>query len=103
MQLLDQKLTTLRQTSVEDAITDLANKCDPAIFYERYGAPISNLEELIETKTVTIPSLMEIVPPGTLDPTPHLYDTTFYTMSGMIGAALLCNALVFPVARKHFK
>ena len=95
-------LTTLRQISVEDAISDLVDKCDPTAFYDRYGAPVENLKELIETKTVTIPSLMEIVPPGTLDPTPHLYDTTFYAMSGIIGAALLCNALVVPVARKHF-
>ena len=87
---------------MEDAISDLVDKCDPTAFYDRYGAPVENLKELIETKTVTIPSLMEIVPPGTLDPTPHLYDTTFYAMSGIIGAALLCNALVVPVARKHF-
>ena len=95
-------LTTLRQTSVEDAISDLVRKCDPSMFQEKYGAPVENLKELIEAKTVTIPSLMEIVPPGTLDPTPHLYDTTFYAMSGIIGAAMLCNALVFPVHRKHF-
>ena len=95
-------LTTLRQTSVEDAISDLVRKCDPSMFQEKYGAPVENLKELIEAKTVTIPSLMEIVPPGTLDPTPHLYDTTFYAMSGIIGAAMLCNALIFPVDKKHF-
>ena len=56
-------LTTLRQTSVEDAISDLVSRCDPGTFQEKYGAPVENLKELIEAKTVTIPSLMEIVPP----------------------------------------
>ena len=43
-------LTTLRQTSVEDAISDLVSRCDPGKFQEKYGAPVENLKELIEAK-----------------------------------------------------
>eukprot|EP00945_MAST-04E_sp_MAST-4E-sp1_P003096 g3096.t1 len=96
-------LTTLRQSSYEGAVGDLVAVCDPAVFLKTFGAPISELKTLVETKTVTIPSLMEIVPPGTLDPTPHLYDTTCYAMSGLIGAAVLCNAMIRPVSRDKFE
>ena len=29
---------------------------------------------------------MEIMPTGTIDPTPFIYDTTLYTMAGLMGA-----------------
>jgi MFS family permease len=95
-------LTTLRKSSYDDAVSELALVCDPQVFYDTYGATISELQTLIDTKTVTIPSLMEIVPAGTHDPTPHIYDSTFYTMSGFIAVAMLCNAMIKPVPREKF-
>ena len=59
------------------------------------------LQELINAKTVTIARLMEIVPAGTIDPTPTIYDTTLYTMSGVVAMAVLCNAAMRPVDLKH--
>lgn len=53
--------------------------------------------ELISAKTLTIGRLMVIAPPGTIDPTPHLYDTTMYTMGGLMAAAVIAHGLVRPV------
>lgn len=37
-----------------------------------------------QTKALTIGKLMEIVPAGTMDPTPFIYDSTMYTMAGLM-------------------
>jgi hypothetical protein len=46
---------------------------------------------------------MKIVPPGTVDPTPFLFNTTMYTLSCMLGVALICNMLIRPVNPKYFE
>jgi hypothetical protein len=37
---------------------------------------------------------------GTLDPTPHLYDTTFYTLGGLMTTAFVAHALVRPMKQQ---
>jgi len=44
---------------------------------------------------------MEVAPEGTLNPTAGLYDTTMYLMAGLLGLALIANALVKPVHPKY--
>ena len=58
---------------------------------------------LIEAKTVTIAKLMAIAPPGTQDPTPFIYDSTMYSMAGLMGVAALAHLAVRPVAAKYFE
>ena len=94
-------ITRLREFSLNRSINDLASKVDPVAFQTHFGAPLANLEELIATKTVTVGSLMEIVPPGTADPSAGLYNITMYAMSGLLALALVANIAVRPVARKH--
>ncbi len=53
--------------------------------------------ELIAAKTLTISKLLAIAPPGTIDPTPHLYDTTMYTLSAMMMVAFLSHSFVRPL------
>ena len=53
--------------------------------------------ELVEAKTVTIEKIMQIAPYGTVDPTPFLYDTTCYSMAGLLGVAAVANSMVKPV------
>jgi hypothetical protein len=53
--------------------------------------------ELMAAKTLTISRLMAIAPPGTIDPTPHLYDTTMYTMGGLMAVAVIAHGLVRPL------
>ena len=44
---------------------------------------------------------MELAPEGTVDPTPGLYNTTMYTMAGLLVIGFLANMLVKPVDEKH--
>lgn len=53
--------------------------------------------ELLAAKTLTIGRLIAISPPGTIDPTPHLYDSTMYTMGGLMAVAVIAHALVRPI------
>jgi len=95
-------LSSLRNMSHTKAIEELTATIDPAKFQAALGAPTSELAVLIEKKTVTIPRLLEIAPPGTLDPSPFLYDTTFYALGGLVGSAAVCNALLRKVDSSHF-
>ena len=94
-------ITSLRQRAVDNAVNDLVSKVDPGEFAQAFGAPLDQLEELREAKTVTIQSLMEIVPPGTVDPTPTLYNSTMYVMAALLLIAFFANLMVKPVSEKH--
>ncbi|CAM6000693.1 unnamed protein product [Sphagnum balticum] len=52
----------------------------PAQFEAAFGTSVERAADLIATKTLTINKLLVLAPPGTLDPTPHLYDSTMYTL-----------------------
>ena len=60
----------------------------------------ADLESLVSANTVTISRLLEIAPPGTTDPSPFLYDTSFYSMAGIIGVASVANSMVTKVDAK---
>ena len=94
-------ITSLRENAVARAIADLAAKTDPARFREAFGAGLDQLPSLVEAKTVTIAKLMEIAPPGTVDPTPNLYNATMYLMALLLALALISNAFMRPVDAKH--
>lgn len=94
-------ITSLRQHSLNEALHDVARTVDPGRFYEAFGAGITELELLIANKTVTLAKLLEIAPPGTIDPTPNLYNTTMYLMAFLLFLALVSNAFMRPVADKH--
>jgi len=94
-------ITSLREISVNKAINNLVLKIDPEAFQAKFGADIDQLDILVEAKTVTISKLMEIVPTGTIDPTPSLYNTTMYLMAVILMVALISNALMHPVSEKH--
>lgn len=94
-------ITSLRENAVAKAIDDLVEKIDPAVFAESFGAGLDQLPALVQAKTVTIASLMDIAPAGTVDPTPNLYNTTMYLMALLLAIALVSNALMRPVHPKH--
>ena len=94
-------ITQLRQGSVEKSINELASKVDPEKFIDFYGAPIDQIQELVQQKTVTIGNLMQIVPEGTVDPSATLYNTTMFAMAGLLGIAFVANLLIGPVDKKH--
>ena len=94
-------ITYLRDFSMKSSINNLASKVDPAAFESHFGAPLSSLEELIAAKTVTISKLLEIAPPGTVDPTPSLYNITMFAMAGLLALAFIANMAVRPVAERY--
>ena len=73
----------------------------PQDFFDKFGASIENLDELLKAKTVTIQNLLEILPPGTPDPTSQVYNKTMIVMACLLGIALIANFLVKPVNPKH--
>ena len=94
-------ITSLRENAVTKAIDDLVTKIDPAVFAESFGAGLDQLPALVQAKTVTIASLMDIAPAGTVDPTPNLYNSTMYLMALLLAIALVSNALMRPVHPRH--
>ena len=94
-------ITELRSYSLNQAINDLVQKIDPSKFLDKFGAPVEQLDQLVAAKTVSIARLMEIVPEGTIDPTPSLYNTTMYAMAGLLVVAFVANLLMKPVNSKH--
>ena len=94
-------ITSLRDSASTTAINNLSATIDPARFRSTFGAEIDQLEQLVDQNTVTIANLMEIAPPGTIDPTSGLYNTTMYLMAALLGIALLANATMKPVNSKY--
>jgi len=92
-------LTTLRNISEQEAIANLLAKIEPVRFEQLFGAPMEQAQSLLAAKTLSISKLMSIAPPGTIDPTPHLYDTTMYTLAGVMGVACVAHGLVRPLQR----
>ncbi len=94
-------ITWFRERSVLSGIHDLAMQVDPQRFREAFGAPFSQLDTLVQSNVVTIAGLMECAPPGTVDPSSTLYNSTMYLMAALLGLALIANLMVRPVAGKH--
>merc|ERR1712203_953519 len=95
-------LAALRQRSNNTAIDALVANTPPDTFQKTFNAPVSDLSTLVDAKTVTIARLIEIAPPGTVDPSPFLYDSTFYTISGVLAVAAASNAAITKVDPKFF-
>eukprot|EP00750_Incisomonas_marina_P004608 INCI13485.5.p1 GENE.INCI13485.5~~INCI13485.5.p1 ORF type:complete len:544 (+),score=92.72 INCI13485.5:569-2200(+) len=90
-------LSYFRSTAYKQGLADLMTQVDPTKFEARFGASVDKAQELIEAKTVTIANLMEIMPPGVVDPTATLYNSSLYMMATTIGLGVICNALVKPL------
>lgn len=95
-------ITSLRESSINSAISDLVARVDPAQFAAKFGAGIDQVDALVAQKSVTISKLMEIAPAGTIDPTNSLYNTTMYLMAALLFVALIANAAMRPVMEKHY-
>lgn len=95
-------ITSLRERAIDGAIRELAARVDPGAFAAAFGAGVDQLDALVASRTVTIAKLMEIAPPGTVDPTSSLYNTTMLLMAALLLIGLVANALMRPVDRKHY-
>jgi hypothetical protein len=95
-------ITLQRSSALRSALQSLAERVDADAFARKFGAPIEQLEQLIEAKTVTINALLDILPPGTVDPTPFLYNQTMYSAAAILSMAAIANLVIKPVDRRHF-
>lgn len=96
-------ILTLRNIGERSAINGLLQHIDAATFQQKFGANISEAQQLIEAKTVTISKLMEVMPPHVQDPTPFMYNTSFYSIGALMGVAALSHYMVSPVNHKYFE
>jgi hypothetical protein len=94
-------LTYLRGTSYNSALNELATKVNPSDFEAKFGTQVDQLQTLVDAKAITIQSLLEIAPTGTIDPTCAIYDSSMYTMGAALGGAFVANYLVKPVDVKY--
>lgn len=92
----------LRSLSEQTAVQELLRNVDPSRFQDRFSVPISECQPLIDAKTVTISKLLSLAPAGTADPTPFIYDSTMYTMAGLVGVAALSHNLIKPINTSLF-
>lgn len=96
-------LAYLRSSSQQNAMQELLHTIevhDASALERSFGCSIHDndtIEKLINAKTLTIEKLMEISPPGTVDPTPFLYDSTCYVAAGLMGVAFLSNLAIRPL------
>lgn len=94
-------LAYLRGQAAITGTTDLLSRVeDPTAFQQAFGCSLQDtdsIQTLIDAKTITIGRLMELVPTGTVDPTPFLYDTTCYAAAGLMGVSLISNLLIRPL------
>jgi len=99
-------LACLRSYSYDNAMQDLlliVAAHDESALERTFGVSISDEEAmrlLINAKTITIERVLELVPVGTVDPTPFLYDTTCYAAAGLMGVAALSNLAIRPLDLK---
>ena len=84
--------------SEKKVIADMLTKISPESFYQAFGAPMEQAADLLAAKTLSISKLMVLMPPGTLDPTPHIYDSTMYALSGLMAVAFVSHAMVRPLS-----
>ncbi len=76
---------------------------DPDKFMELFGTGIADAPALIEAKALTISKLMTIMPHGTIDPSPFIYNNTMYTMAGLVSVGAGLHFMVRPVDKKYFE
>ena len=93
----------IRLISRNFSFSELLAKADPTKFQEAFGVDMSQVQTLIEAKTLTISKLMTIMPPGTLDPSPFIYNNTMYTMAALVSVGAGLHLMVRPVNPKYFE
>ena len=92
-----QLVARLSGGATREAIEGLAAKADEAAFRDAFGSPVAELATLIDAKSVSIAKLMEIVPPGTVDPSFSIYGTSMQACAGILLIGLCANSAMRPV------
>ena len=99
-------LAALRSHSHHNAIDDLLRTIegyDSSAMERAFGVAIDDdagIQRMVDAKTLTIEKLMELAPPGTVDPTPYLYNTTLQVGAALMTVAFVSNLMIQPLDLK---
>ena len=99
-------LAALRSHSHQNAIDDLLRTIegyDSSAMERAFGVAIDDdagIQRMVDAKTLTIEKLMELAPPGTVDPTPYLYNTTLQVGAALMIVAFVSNLMIQPLDLK---
>eukprot|EP00483_Globobulimina_turgida_P002970 UN02975 len=89
-------VTQCRDYKYKQSVYELSQHIQPDTFLNEFGASLNDLDNLIQNKVVTINKLMQLIPENMdiIDPTPFLYDSTMYAMSGCMAVCATANIIV---------
>lgn len=97
-----QGVAALRERSSHRACLELSSQIDPAVFEEKFGAQISELEALMASNSVTLSRLVELLPPHVQDPTPFLHSDSLTCSASLLAAGFIANSMITRVDPKMF-
>ncbi|KAH9256315.1 hypothetical protein BASA81_005536 [Batrachochytrium salamandrivorans] len=87
--------------STNEHIHSLLELVEPQPFSQHFGgATLDQAQLLIDNKTLTISRLLEICPPGTIDPSALVFDKALGVAAGLSIVALLLNRMTVPLVSK---
>eukprot|EP00928_Gymnodinium_smaydae_P030579 TRINITY_DN22700_c0_g1_i3.p1 TRINITY_DN22700_c0_g1~~TRINITY_DN22700_c0_g1_i3.p1 ORF type:complete len:670 (+),score=55.06 TRINITY_DN22700_c0_g1_i3:37-2046(+) len=87
-------ITQLRARAEQQAATVLAEQLGAERFAAAFQAPIGELDALLASKAVTVQRLLELLPAGTVDPTPYMYNEVMMCMAGLQLLAIYSNSRI---------
>jgi len=92
-------VASFREDAIHDSIVELSSKVSDIAFQNAFGTTKASLPELIESKTVSISRLLELIPPEVqvTDPSPFVFDQAMLLMAGFQCFALATNVILKPV------
>ena len=71
-----------------------------------FGCDVSEAAGLLgdgSTALMPLAKLMAVSLPGTVDPSPFLYNSTMYSMAGLAALAAAAHVMIRPVDHKHYE
>lgn len=97
-----QAVAGLRERSAHRACLELSSVIDPVVFEDKFGAPVTQLEMLMASKSVTLSRLVELLPPNVQDPTPYLHNDSLTASASLLAVGFIANRLIVPVKPEMF-
>eukprot|EP00924_Labyrinthula_sp_SR-Ha-C_P013126 maker-scaffold_12-snap-gene-10.58-mRNA-1 protein AED:0.21 eAED:0.21 QI:0/0.66/0.25/1/1/1/4/101/653 len=93
-------VTKFREHYEKTSLLELSERIPQDTFLQAFGGDKSMMNEMIESKTITLSRVLDILPPETTDPSPYMYDSSLKLMAGLNVAAIVASLLVKPVDPK---
>ena len=93
-----QIIARFREENINTSISNLADKVDDKNFILAFGTTKDNIQELIDTRAVSVGRLLETLPAELAqEPTPIVYNEAMYAFAVLNVAAVVTNHTLKPV------